>query len=364
MLRWIITLIALHTLFHTSPCKAMYIHSGEYPDTIIIEHEPPRMKFKCQVQSHYDVDIEPLTTGHLQLLNYTQGEMVQQGQLLFRVDPSKHIEELRSAESALLAAQSRRTAAQKLYDHQCNTPQHKAKSRTKRNSTNQNLAIARAEVNRAKLRLRQAKAALLGTEFHAPFSGIIGQTQGSIGEHVGTGTEFEVVNTLSNIDSVFVTITIPTEHYIQIAMRDSARQMLYNDKRTFTDITLHLDNGADHPHKGHYKFTLRSSETENNNRSNGVIIIHILFANPLKALRPGDKVTLSARIGDRKNAIFIPHHSLVQSNNSIGVYHLGRDGKITHRTVELGGSFGDKWEVVQGLNPGDMILCGNSNLTQ
>ncbi len=361
---WLITLAALYSLFYTprSFASTMRENSGAFGDTIRIEHEPARMRFECEVQSHYTIDIEPLATGHLQLLNYTQGEMVRQGQLLLRINPSRYREEVRAAELALSAAQSQRIIAQNQYNRYAHLSDRKARSRKKLNLATQQLAIARAAVNRAKLRLRQANNALLGTEFHAPFSGVIGQTQSTIGERVGRGTELEVVNTLSNIDSILITLTLPTERYIRIAMRDSSRLMLYNDERMFKDITLHLENGTDYPHKGNYKFTLRSTHSGSDGGSGGggVVILHILFANPHKSLRPGDKVTVSAQTDNLASRAFVPHHCLVERGGSTGVYHISNDGSMRYRAVELGDSYGSRWEVTRGLEHGDRILSGTS----
>lgn len=312
---------------------------------------PSTMEFSCRTHSLYEVELQPRISGYLQSVNYAQGMPVKRGQLLLTIEPSEYIANVATAESALASAKAQKVNATNTYNRYVPLSEKRAISRSALDGAVAELAEARAAVNSAKASLENAKTDLNYTRLYAPFDGIIGTTNGSVGEYVGLGTDYQTINTVSNIDSIYVYLSIPTEKYIAIAMRDTLRKMLYNDERMLSNIVMHLNSKDQYPHRGIYKFTERAV-----NDQTGSVVLHVLFPNPEKVLRSGQYVTITADVGMPHKVLLIPQRCVMQNQGIDGVFTVDSDNKVKFRKVTLGNTYGTNWEIIEGLKSGERVL--------
>ncbi len=309
------------------------------------------MEFDCKTYSLYDMKVEPRTSGYLQSINYTQGEKVKEGQLLITIEPSGYDAELAEAEAELATANAAKIKAQNTYNRYIPLWNKRAISRSSLDEAIAALAQAKASVNSAKAQLYNAKLNLGYTKFYAPFTGVIGQTNGAVGQYVGPGTEYEIINTVSNVDSIYVRLPIPTEKYLRLAIQDTLRQKMYNDRRIISEVCMYIADNEKYPHSGVYKFTERDIQT-----ATGAVVIHILFPNPERILKPEQFVRVTAKLGIPKQVILIPQRCVMQQQGVSGVFVAKKNGKVEYRKVELGDTYGTDWEITKGIENGEMIL--------
>ncbi len=319
--------------------------------TVQNEEHSQQMTFACRTYSLYDMKITPRISGYLQTIDYAQGQPVKKGQLLYRIEQGEYDNSVASARAALASARSQKTNAENTYNRYVPLAEKRAISQSKLDAATAAYAEAIAAVNSAKAELKTAKENLGYTSYCAPFDGIIGATNGAIGEYVGIGTEYSVLNTLSNIDSIYVHLSIPTARYIEIAMRDTLRQKLYNDSRMLDNVELTLSNGTKYSELGVYKFTEREV-----NSSTGSVVLHVLFANPDMLLRPGEYVLVSAEVGAKRAMNLVEARCVMQQQGKSSVFVVDIDGTVEFRAVELGDTYGTLWEVRKGLSAGEMVL--------
>ncbi len=312
---------------------------------------PSVMDFSCVTHSLYDMDIVPRVSGYLQSVNYEQGKPVKKGQLLLTIEPSEYIEDVAAQNAALASAKAQLVNAENSYNRYLPLSKKRAVSRSVLDEAVAELAEARAAVNSAKASLRNSKTDLSYTKIYAPFDGVIGMTNGAVGEYVGVGTEYEKLNTVSNIDSLYVYLSIPTRKYITMALRDSVRKKMYNDSRMLKNITMKLSNGDDYSEKGCYKFTQRAVDN-----STGSVVVHVLFANPRGELRAGEYVMVSAEMGEPRSVILVPARCVMQNQGVSGVFVVGDDNVVKYKKVVLGETFGSNWEILSGVAEGEKVL--------
>ncbi len=310
------------------------------------------MTFPCVTYALYEVKLEPRVAGYLQSVGYAQGGEVKKNQLLFTIESSEYIAEVAEAKASLLSAKAEKVNAENTYNRYRPLWEKRAISRSQLDEATAQLAEARAAVNSAKASLYNAEQNLGDTKAYAPFDGIIGQTNGAVGEYVGLGTEYSVINTVSNIDSIYVYLSIPTTKYLQIAARDPQRKQLYNDRRMIHSASMQRSDGSLYPYEGSYKFTARAI-----NNQTGSVVFHILFPNPEAALRPGEYVTIRAEVGESQPVVLIPQRCVMQNQGQNGVFVVDSGDTVKYKKVELGKVYNDKWEIKQGLAEGDKILA-------
>lgn len=76
---------------------------------------------------------------------------------------------------------------------------------------------AEATVRSAEQTLSSARMNVGYTELRSPIDGIISNTSAHVGDYVGPGTQFGVLTTISNIDTLTVDVAIPMAQYLRSA---------------------------------------------------------------------------------------------------------------------------------------------------
>lgn len=312
---------------------------------------PTRMQFVGQTYSLYDVVIQPRVSGYLLSTHYDQGMPVKKGQLLFKLDPNPMQVEVTRAQAALASAKSQLVEAQNNYNRSVPLARINAISQSALDQATATLASAQANLRSAQATLRSANLDLSYTTICAPTDGVIGETVGSVGDYVGVGTNNPVLNTISNIDSIYVYISIPTAKYLSIVERDSLDRPLYDNTGLLTDVEMILADGILYPYKGEYKFTERAV-----NSQTGAVVIRVLFPNPERSLKPGQYVKVNADVGGGTGTVLVPQRAVMQSQGVNSVFVVGKDSMAQYRAVTLGDTYGSEWGVLDGIQPGEFVL--------
>lgn len=312
---------------------------------------PTRMQFVGQTYSLYDVTIQPRVNGYLLSTHYQEGLPIKQGQLLFKLDSDPMQVEVTKALAQVAAAKSQLVAAQSGYNRSVPLARIDAISQSSLDQATSTLSSAKANLSNAKASLRGAKLNLSYTTIYAPTDGIIGEMVGSIGDYVGVGTNNPVLNTISNIDSVYVNVSIPTIKYLSIVERDSLNRPLYDNVDLLTDVDMILEDGMLYPHKGVYALTERVI-----NNKTGSVVIKVMFPNHDKFLKPGQYVRINANVGVAKDVILAPQRAIMQTQGLNSLYIMRADSTAEYRAVELGDTVGSEWAILSGVESGEKIL--------
>jgi HlyD family secretion protein len=88
-----------------------------------------------------------------------------------------------------------------------------------------------------------------------------------------------------------------------------------------------------------------------------LMTIRIRVANPDESLRVGTYAAAGIVLRVNPEAIVVPKASLITRDGATVVFAVGPDGIAHQRRVRLGAQKGDLVEIVQGVAPGDQIIC-------
>src|SRR5260370_28177803 len=307
--------------------------------------------------------VKAQVTGYLLRQDYQEGAFVQQGQLLFEIDPRPFQAVLDQAEGQLAQATAQLANAEAIQvrtqlDVERYVPLAKEQAASQQdldNATQNNLA-AKATVETAKAQIKTATAAVETTKINlgftrliAPISGIAGQAQLQVGALVNTSSP--PVTTVSTVEPIKVFVTVSEAEYLafnrqypSVASREAQRRQM--------PLTLILADGTTYPKAGEIYFADREV-----NQSTGAIRIAGLFPNPGNILRPGGygKVRAATRI--QKDALLIPQRAVTELQGSYQVALLDNENKVSIHPVEVGERFGPLWIIQKGLKPGDRVVA-------
>lgn len=96
---------------------------------------------------------------------------------------------------------------------------------------------------------------------------------------MGPGTQFGVLTTISNIDTLTVDVAIPMAQYLRSA---GPRTSIFDNAGLLTDIRLMLADGTEYPYEGLYDYTRKDVSS-----TTGTLVLVVMFPNPDRSLKPG-----------------------------------------------------------------------------
>jgi RND family efflux transporter MFP subunit len=311
-----------------------------------------------------NADVRAQVTGYLVRQNYKEGAYVNEGQLLFEIDPRPYKAALDQAEGQLAQATAQLANAEAVQgrtqlDVERYIPLAKEQAASQQdldNATQNNLAAkatvatAHAQIKSAEAAVETAKLNLGFTRLTAPISGIAGQAQLQVGALVSTsGTAVTTVSTLDPIRDYF---TVSEQDYLQLH-----KQFSGSDKQRWK-LQLILADGTTYPHEGTFYFAGRAVD-----QNTGAIQLAALFPNPGNVLRPGQYGKVRAVVRIEKGALLVPQAAVAELQGSYQADVVGEDGKIAVRAVKVGDRIGTMWIIQEGLKPGERVVAeGQQNL--
>jgi RND family efflux transporter MFP subunit len=199
-------------------------------------------------------------------------------------------------------------------------------------------AAARIQQYRAKLQLsaRDLEDAVI----RAPFSGVVSQRQVSAGAFIEVG---DPVIMLIDDQQLEIEADVPNDRLSGLAPG--------------TTMSLKLDDGSEH------EADVRAVVPEENplTRTRAVRLTP-RFGATAKPLAIGQSVTLELPIGAARPVVTVNKDGVIQQPDGAVVY-LAEDAEASLRPVQLGESVGARFEVLGGLEPGDLVVVrGNERL--
>ena len=171
---------------------------------------------------------------------------------------------------------------------------------------------------------------------------IIGQTKARTGDYVGPGSQYAVLNTVSQVDTIRVVFFIPEDTYFDLIRRGRA---------DFSEIMLTISDNIAYPHRGHFDFIGRAVE-----QGTGSLNAQVSFPNPDTLLRPGQFARIRTVVDTLRSALLIPQQAVMRTQGISSVYALDSAGRAKQRIVSLGNTYNNMWVVNSGLDSGARVV--------
>lgn len=313
------------------------------------------MQFIGYLASNFDAVIQPRVNGYLLTKQFDNGMPVKRGDLLFTIDPSQFSNSMLAADAQLQSARAQAIEARNNYDRAVPLAAMNAISRAELDQYTAQHEAAEASVRAAEQSLRNARLDVGYTRIISPIDGIVAGSSAHIGDYVGPSTQFNVLTTISNIDTLSVDLAIPMAQYLRYA---GDRPTIYDNEGLLSAIRLTLSDGTRYPLEGFYKYTRKDVSA-----STGTIVLVVGFPNPDQSLKPGQFARVTARIGTPRRQLLIPIEAVSQVQGVNSVWVVGADSTVTFRRVELGDTYGAMWLINAGLQPDErVVLQGRQKL--
>ncbi len=303
------------------------------------------------LDGYVNAQIQPQANGYLIRQDYLEGSQVQEGQILFEIDPRPFEAALQQAQGQLGQAQAQLALAQINVNRDTPLAEARAIAQSQLDNEIQQKAQAEAAVQTAEAAVSTANLNLGFTKVRSLITGVAGQATTQVGNLVSTQS---VLTSVSQLNPIKVYFSISDSEYLALTKQASSGGSDLLRGGSKIPLTLTLSNGEVYPQKGYVVFVDRQL-----NAQTGSIRIAAAFPNPGNILRPGQFGRVKAATEVRRNAILVPQAAVNDFQGQEQVYTVAQNNTVHVNNVTLGPQFGDDWIVESGLSGGSVVITDN-----
>jgi membrane fusion protein (multidrug efflux system) len=298
------------------------------------------------VIAYDEVQLVARVEGFLLKRNFTEGQMVKKGDLLYEIEPDQYISNGKAAEAQLEHAKAGQKNAEIEYARQKSLLDQKATSQREYDNAQAGRMKADADVANAEAQLAIARLQLSYTKIYAPFDGWVGLTRYGEGNLVGQNNE--ILATVQRVDPMRVEFVLTELDVIKLM------KYYYRGPETDHDglrVRLFLQNGDEYGGKGQIKFWDNRINT-----NTGTLKLQALFENPENILVPGMFVRVRIESARPTEAPVIPLIAVIKDQSGEYVYIVDRDDTVRRRTIQTGFKTERFAIVTAGLAVGERVI--------
>ncbi|KWT72990.1 RND efflux system, membrane fusion protein CmeA [Hyphomicrobium sulfonivorans] len=290
-------------------------------------------------------------SGVLQERVFEQGALVNEGDVLYRIDPKLFRVRVASAEANLLRAKAVQTNAHQHHKRQKELRARDVSSAANLDSAAAAAAQADADVALAEAGLEEAKINLAYTEIRAPITGIIGGALVTEGALVSVADSGENLAIIQQIDPVYADFTQSSSELLSLK-RAVAEGTLVSPAAGQARVNLILEDGTVYADAGRLLFSSASVDA-----TTGQVTLRAEFPNPNRDLLPGLYVRVHIEQALKGNAITVPQRSILRGQDGTAQVYVLLPGEVIEaRDVKLGSAVDGEWIVEAGLQAGERIV--------
>ncbi len=310
---------------------------------------PLSFEFAARAQGSKETEVRARVGGILLKRNYVEGSKVQEGDILFEIDPDQYKVALDRAVATLAQVEANLKNAQTDWERKEKLAKDKIVSEKALDEARATLDSYKASYLQAKAEVDAAQLNLDYTKVKAPISGITSMETLSEGSLVTANAE---LTTITQLDPIYVIFSASENEMMSLANMVENGQVKSPNNKNEIYAKVRFSDGSEYSKEGEINF-INPSIDENT----GTIKLRAVFDNSEQKLRPGQFVRLVMEGLTRINALLIPQEAVMQSGSGSYVYRISNNGKIESIQIRTGLTAPDgSWIVDEGLQAGDIIV--------
>lgn len=290
-------------------------------------------EYVCQIRSIRHIELRALERGYLQEYFVDEGKFVKKGSPMFQIMPLLYQAELEKAQAEADFAQIEYLNTKSLADSNVVAPNE--------------LALAKANYDKAKAQLSLAQVHLGFTKIKAPFDGIMDRLEVRQGSLLDEG---DLLSTISDISEMWVYFNVPEAEYLDY------KSNLKGDSSMV--VKLKMANNKMFEFSGE----VSAIEADFNNET-GNIAFRATFQNPNGLLRHGETGNVIVR-APLKQALLIPQKATFEILDKKYVFIVDEDHHVKSRVITIGTEMPDLYAITGGLKESDKILLEGLRLVR
>ncbi|MCH5329029.1 MAG: efflux RND transporter periplasmic adaptor subunit [Coprobacter sp.] len=301
------------------------------------------------LEAEKTVDLVARVAGYLQQVSYRPGSVVQEGDLLFTIEPTLYQDQLSQAEAAVRSAESKLSYMQNNYARMKEAAQSDAISEIDLIQAESNVQQAESALKEARAQLSTAQTNLDYCYIRAPFAGRVSRNLYDEGSYIDGSGQAETLATLYQEGRMYAYFDIEDNQYLKMIMAspETARQ-----NRLPREVGLEFQQPLSRTYTGRLDYLSPNVEL-----TTGTLSLRAEVDNPLRELKSGLYVTVNLPYGRNDSALLIDDAAIGSDQSGKYVYLVNDSDKVVYRHIETGELVDDTLrQVTGGLLPGDRYV--------
>jgi RND family efflux transporter MFP subunit len=317
----------------------------------VIDHDD----FHGRVAAVETVEVRARVRGHVVKVNFEDGQMVKEGDMLLEIDPRPYKAALDGAEAQKAAADASLDLAKKEYDRASSLLRQRAASREEVDVWIGKQAVAKADQLKAQAAVEQAKLDLDFTKVAAAIKGKTSRALVTAGNLVNTAGSETLLTTITSVDPMYVYFDVD-ERALARYRREFRKGAKEGEpepavKELKIPIQVGLEGEEGFPHTGVIDFT-----DNRVNPSTGTIQVRGVLSNDTRTLDAGMSARVRVPVSDPHKAVLVTERAVGTDQGLKFVYVVNDQKVVERRDVKLD-RLSDGLQVVrEGLKPEDWVI--------
>ncbi|BEQ13564.1 efflux RND transporter periplasmic adaptor subunit [Desulfoferula mesophila] len=331
--------------------------------------QPPK-RYVGHVEAIQDAEIFAQVAGTIKQVHFKEGAMVNQGDLLYTIDPDRYEAKvelnqatLAQAKASLVASQANLESVQAQLGYSdsylkrlksagarsvVQADVDKALSAVRQYTAAKQEAKAKVEqlksfIKQSEANLQLARIDLGYTQVRSPIAGRIGKAEVTAGDYVSPGNV--MLARVVQVDPVRVRFSMSDRDYLDL-LKISKR-----DGLAAIQAKLQLANGDSFQGDGALDFVGNRM-----NLSTGTIVLRLRYANAGGELVPNSYVKVFVQTPDTRRGLTLPQEAVMTDQKGEYVYVIAKGDVAQKRYVTLGDSVEGKRIVTSGVSQGEKVV--------
>jgi membrane fusion protein (multidrug efflux system) len=327
------------------PAQAQQAPPSAIPvGTVTAERKPiaKTREFVGRVEAPNRVDIRARVKGYLEAVLFNDGDLVKEGDPLYRVEKGLFAADVEQAKGAL----ERSTAAHTLAVLQRRRAEEMyAKNVGTAVSRDQAVAMEAQAVGAMttdQANLSTARINLGYTDIIAPITGRISRTNITKGNVVGPDSG--PLTLIVSQDPMYVTFPVSQREFLR--SQQSGRRVDTQDIK----VQLRFADGGSYDRTGKIDFIDVTVD-----RATDTVLVRAVFPNPSNGLEDGQLVRVVLESGKPQEMVVVPTAALIADQEGIYVFVVA-DGKAAVKRIKPGTGIGTNTVIEEGLSGGEQVI--------
>ena len=298
-------------------------------------------EYTANLEGQQNVEIRPKVSGYIQKIYVDEGQVVRKGQVLFKLETQTRNQDAAAAKANVAAAQVEVDRLKPLVDRKI---------------------ISNVQLETAKARLAQAKAAYssvaadisYGT-ITSPVNGVIGSLPYKEGSLVSATSE-QPLTTVSDTKVMRAYFSMTEKQMISFSRKFNGATVQEKLKNV-PPVSLLLVDNSEYEEQGHIAAVNGLVD-----ETTGTTEFRAEFPNPQAILRSGSKGIVRIPV-EYQDVILVPQNAVFDMQGKQMVYVVNADNTVKSKVITVQTTAGLNFIVASGVEPGETIVTeGTSKL--
>lgn len=305
-------------------------------------------EFTARIDAIRSVEVRARVSGYLEKVNFSEGQMVKQGELLFVIDPRPYEAAVAAAKARIAEIEARLVLAKNNLDRAKGMYKATVVSKEVLETRNADLLSSEASLAAAKAELRDAELNLEYTHIVAPISGRVSESYIDAGNLVTANTTLLTTIVKSDVVQAYFEASeqdimryeaagiFSKIDQVKLTGPEAQLRLISDPKKVFKGEVTYFDNRMG---KGTSSLTMRAD-----------------IKNPDGVLKAGLFGKLKMKVETDPAAILVREDVIGTDLVSRYVFVVDKDNKVQYKAVELGRLVGKLRIIKKGITKDDRVV--------